>query len=63
MAKRFKNFRNAPYDDEWGNDRNEYRQRDRQKGKNRENRKFKRERNVEEKFYNFKDFRESGDWE
>lgn len=62
MAKRFKNFRDGNYDDEWGS-RGEDRWRDKQKGKNRENRKFKRERQVDEKFYNFKDFRENSDWE
>lgn len=61
MAKRFKSFRGSDYNDEWGDPRNEYRHRDRQKGKHRENRKLKRERNMDEKFYNFKDFRDHND--
>lgn len=54
MAKKFKKFRNN-YDDEWG-DVNEDRLREKQRGKKRKN---NRESRTREKFYNFKDFRES----
>jgi hypothetical protein len=57
MAKRFKNFRNAPFDDEWGNLKGEDRWREKQKGKNR---KFKRQRKMDEKLYNFKEY---SDWD
>jgi len=52
MAKRFKNFREGSYDNEWG-DKNEDRRRE--KTKNRD-KKMKRRRRRDEKVFNFKEF-------
>lgn len=53
MAKRFKNFRNEHFDD-WEDIRKEDRRKEKQKGKRRD----KRHNRLDEKFRNFKDFRD-----
>lgn len=52
MAKRFKNFREDAYDNEWG-DKNEDRRRERSKNRDK---KMKRRRRRDEKVFNFKEF-------
>ena len=54
MAKRFKDLRNAHFDD-WEDIRREDRLKEKQKGKGR---KTKRRNKYNEKYTNFKDFRE-----
>lgn len=57
MAKRFKNFREDAYENEWG-DRNEDRLREKQKN---QRKKMKRRRRIDEKVFNFKEFNEFDD--
>jgi len=58
MAKRWKNFRNDNFDD-WEDIRKE----DRRKEKQKNNRRKKRHHRLDEKFRNFKDFRDDYDYE
>lgn len=60
MAKRFKNFRDEAFIDDWEDIRKEDRRKEKQKNKRRQN---KRQNRLDEKFRNFKDFRDDYDYE